>query len=58
MDDTLWAVAKEMRNERCSIIERRPLPDATNTTQSFQVRRLMAAALVAAALVIFHIAIG
>ena len=58
MDDTLWAVAKELRNERCEAIEQRPLPDATDTTQSFQVRRLMAVALVAAALVVFHMVLG
>jgi hypothetical protein len=58
MDDTLWAVAKELRNERCEAIEQRPLPEAADMPQSFQVRRLLAAVLVAAALVVFHIALG
>ena len=58
MDDTLWALAKELRNERCEAIEQRPLPEASDTAKSFQLRRLMAAALVAAALVVFHVMLG
>jgi hypothetical protein len=58
MDDTLWALAKELRNERCETIEQTPLPEAADTTQSLQVRRLMVTAFVAVALVIFHMAIG
>jgi hypothetical protein len=57
MDDTLWAVAKELRNERSAAIEQPPA-EMTETPKRFQPRRLLVAALVAAVLVVFHVALG
>ena len=58
MDDTLWTVAKALRNERSAAIEQQPLPETAEPAQPFQVRRLVVTTLVAAALVVFHLALG
>lgn len=61
MNDTLWAVAKDMRNEVSNRIEHRPLPEYANSVERPAppaARRWIAAALVAGALVIFHALVG
>ena len=56
MNDTLWAVAQAIQNERNAAIEECPLPEATDVAHPFQVGRLLATALPAAALVARHAA--